>query len=156
MQAALGVSQLEKLPLFVERRKENFRYLRAKLEPLADVLMLPEATPGADPSWFGFPISVREDAPFKRDQLTRTLEANKIGTRLIFAGNLLRQPAYEGWEYRVVGEMTNTDFVMNQSFWIGIFPGLTTEMLDFIAEIITEFVSNARAGLNVLQESVTV
>ena len=154
MQAALGVSQIEKLPHFVERRKENFRYLRAKLEPLGDVLMLPEATPGADPSWFGFPISVREDAPFKRDQLTRALEANKVGTRLIFAGNLLRQPAYEGWEYRVVGEMTNTDFVMNQSFWIGTFPGLTTEMLDFIAQVMTDFVANAKAGLNVLEEAV--
>ena len=154
MQAALGVSQIEKLPYFVERRKENFRYLRARLEPLADVLMLPEATPGSDPSWFGFPISVREDAPFKRDQLTRTLEANKIGTRLIFAGNLLRQPAYEGCEYRVVGDMTNTDFVMNQSFWIGTFPGLNTEMLDFIAKVITEFVGHARAGLKVIEETV--
>ncbi len=154
MQAALGVSQIEKLPHFVERRKENFKYLRAKLEPLADVLMLPEATPGANPSWFGFPISVREDAPFKRDQLTRALEANKIGTRLIFAGNLLRQPAYEGWEYRVVGEMTNTDFVMNQSFWIGTFPGLTPPMLDFIAKVIIDFVANAKAGLNVLEEAV--
>ncbi len=154
MQAALGVSQIEKLPYFIERRKENFNYLRAKLEPLADTLMLPEATPGADPSWFGFPISVREDAPFKRDQLTRALEANKIGTRLIFAGNLLRQPAYEGWEYRVVGEMTNTDFVMNQSFWVGTFPGLTTAMLDFIAQVITDFVMNAKAGLTVLEEAI--
>ncbi len=154
MQASLGVSQIEKLPHFVERRKENFKYLRAKLEPLADVLMLPEATPGSDPSWFGFPLSVREDAPFKRDQLTKTLEANKIGTRLIFAGNLLRQPAYEGWEYRVVGEMTNTDFVMNQSFWIGTFPGLTTDMLDFIAKVITDFVTSAKAGLNVIEEPV--
>ena len=151
MQAALGVSQIEKLPHFVERRKENFRYLRAKLEPLADVLMLPEATPGGDPSWFGFPVSVREDAPFKRDQLTRALDANKIGTRLIFAGNLLRQPAYEDCAYRVVGEMTNTDFVMNQSFWIGTFPGLTTEMLDFIAKVITDFVAGAKAGLRVLE-----
>ncbi len=154
MQAALGVSQIEKLPHFIERRKENFNYLRAQLEPLSDVLMLPEATPGSEPSWFGFPISVREDAPFKRDQLTRTLEANKIGTRLIFAGNLLRQPAYEGWEYRVVGEMTNTDFVMNQSFWIGVFPGLTRPMLDFIVKVITDFVGNAKTGLNVLEESV--
>ncbi len=152
MQAALGVSQIAKLPEFVERRKENFKYLRAKLEPLSDVLMLPEATPNSDPSWFGFPISVREDAPFKRDQLTKTLEAHKIGTRLIFAGNLTRQPAYEGWEYRVVGEMTNTDFVMNQSFWVGTFPGLTHEMLDYIAQVMTEFVSNAKAGLNVIQE----
>lgn len=154
MQAALGVSQIEKLPEFIARRKENFRYLRAKLEPLSDVLMLPEATPGADPSWFGFPISVREDAPFKRDQLTRTLEGHKIGTRLIFAGNLVRQPAYEGREYRVVGEMKNADFVMNQSFWIGVFPGLTTEMLDFVAQVITEFVKNAKTGLHVLEEAV--
>ncbi len=154
MQAALGVSQIEKLPYFVERRKENFKYLRAKLQPLEDVLMLPQATPGSDPSWFGFPISVREDAPFKRDQLTKTLDANKIGTRLIFAGNLLRQPAYEDCEFRVVGEMTNTDFVMNQSFWVGTFPGLTTEMLDFIAKVITDFVANSKAGLNVLQETV--
>ncbi|MGI4827016.1 MAG: lipopolysaccharide biosynthesis protein RfbH [Janthinobacterium lividum] len=154
MQAALGVSQIEKLPHFIERRKENFKYLREKLEPLSDVLMLPEATPGADPSWFGFPISVREDAPFKRDQLTKTLEANKIGTRLIFAGNLLRQPALEGCEYRVVGEMTNTDFVMNQSFWIGVFPGLTTEMLDFIVRVMTDFAAGAKAGLNILEEAV--
>ena len=154
MQAALGVSQIAKLPDFVERRRENFKYLRAKLESLDDVLMLPEATPGADPSWFGFPLSVREDAPFKRDHLTRELEAKKIGTRLIFAGNLLRQPAYEGLEYRVVGEMTNTDFVMNQSFWIGTFPGLTTEMLDYIAEVIAAFVARAKAGLNVLEETV--
>lgn len=154
MQAALGVSQIAKLPEFVERRKQNFHYLRTRLEPLADVLMLPEATPGSDPSWFGFPISVREDAPFKRDQLTHALEANKIGTRLIFAGNLLRQPAYEGWEYRVVGEMTNADFVMNQSFWIGVFPGLTEPMLDFIVKTITDFVTNAKAGLNVLEEAV--
>ncbi len=154
MQAALGVSQIEKLPHFIERRRENFNYLRAKLEPLSDVLMLPEATPGSEPSWFGFPISVREDAPFKRDQLTKTLDANKIGTRLIFAGNLLRQPAYEGCEYRVVGDMTNTDFVMNQSFWVGVFPGLTTPMLDFIVKIISDFVHNAKAGLNVLEEAV--
>ena len=154
MQAALGVSQIEKLPYFIERRKENFNYLRSRLQPLSDVLMLPEATPGADPSWFGFPISVREDAPFKRDQLTRALEANKIGTRLIFAGNLLRQPAYEGWEYRVVGDMTNTDFVMNQSFWIGVYPGLTPPMLDFIVKVITDFAGNAKAGLQVLEETV--
>ena len=155
MQAALGVSQIGKLPEFVERRKQNFRYLRARLEPFADVLLLPEATPGADPSWFGFPLSVREDAPFKRDQLTRELEAKKIGTRLIFAGNLLRQPAYEGLEYRVVGTMENTDFVMNQSFWIGTYPGLTTEMLDYIAETIAAFIANARSGLQVLQEVAT-
>ena len=103
MQAALGVRQMDKLPHFIARRKENFDYLKAKLKPLDEVLTLPEATPNSEPSWFGFPIGVREGAPFKRDQLTKHLDANKIGTRLVFAGNLTRQPAYEGWEFRVVG-----------------------------------------------------
>ena len=150
MQAALGVSQMGKLPGFIEKRKANFAYLRAALEPLSDVLMLPEATPGSDPSWFGFPIGVKPGAPFKRDQLTHALEAKKIGTRLLFAGNLLRQPAYEGWEYRVVGEMTNTDFVMNNVFWIGVFPGLTEAMLDHIVATAKEFAGAAKAGLQVV------
>jgi CDP-6-deoxy-D-xylo-4-hexulose-3-dehydrase len=150
MQAALGVSQIEKLPHFIARRKENFAYLKAALKPLENVLMLPEATEHSDPSWFGFPIGVREDAPFRRDQLTHALEAKKIGTRLVFAGNLLRQPAYEGLEYRVVGEMKNTDYVMNNAFWVGVFPGLTKEMLDFIAQTMTEFVASHKAPLKVL------
>ena len=150
MQAALGVSQLDKLPEFIERRKANFAYLKNVLKPLEQYLVLPEATPNSDPSWFGFPIGVKEDAPFKRDQLTKALEAQKIGTRLLFAGNLLRQPAYEGWEYRVVGEMTNTDYVMNNVFWIGVFPGLTKEMLDFIAKTAIEFVEQAKVGLKVV------
>jgi len=150
MQAALGVSQIDKLPHFIERRKENFAYLKSVLKPLEDVIVLPEATPDSDPSWFGFPIGVKVDAPFKRDQLTKALEANKIGTRLLFAGNLLRQPAYEGWEYRVVGDMTNTDYVMNNVFWIGVFPGLTKEMLDFIAKTAIEFVVTVKAGLVVV------
>jgi len=150
MQAALGVSQIDKLPHFIERRKENFAYLKQVLKPLEQYIVLPEATPDSDPSWFGFPIGVKEDAPFKRDQLTKALEGNKIGTRLLFAGNLLRQPAYEGWEYRVVGEMTNTDYVMNNVFWIGVYPGLTKEMLDFIAKTAIEFVEQAKAGLLVV------
>ena len=150
MQAALGVRQMDKLPHFIARRKQNFDYLREKLKPMEDVLILPEATPGSEPSWFGFPIGVREGAPFKRDQLTRTLDANKIGTRLVFAGNLTRQPAYEGWEFRVVGDLKNTDFVMDRVFWIGVFPGLTTEMLDYIVSVTAEFVANAKAGLTVV------
>lgn len=142
MQAALCVSQLEKLPEFTERRKENYRYLLQKLEPLEETLLLPRATPGADPSWFGFPIGIRTDAPFHRDELVRFLESRKIGTRLLFGGDLLRQPAYEGWDYRVVGELHNTEFVMNRVFWIGVFPGLTKEMLDYTAGSILEFVSN--------------
>ena len=145
MQAALGVSQIEKLPHFIERRKENFAYLKKVLKPLEEFLILPVATEHSDPSWFGFPIGVKPEAPFTRDQLTRALEAQKIGTRLLFAGNLLRQPAYEGHEYRVVGELTNTDFVMNQVFWIGVYPGLTEPMLDFIAETATKFVHQSLA-----------
>jgi CDP-4-dehydro-6-deoxyglucose reductase, E1 len=144
MQAALGTSQIAKLPRFIENRKANFRHLFSALKPLENVLMLPEATRGADPSWFGFPVGVRESAPFKRQELVRTLEAKKIGTRLLFAGNLLRQPAYEGCEYRVVGELKNTDFVMNNVFWIGVYPGLTTEMLDYAAEVIHRFVTEER------------
>ncbi len=150
MQAALGVSQIAKLPEFIERRKANFAYLKNALKPLEQYVVLPEATPKSDPSWFGFPIGVKADAPFKRDQLTKALEAQKIGTRLLFAGNLLRQPAYEGWEYRVVGEMTNTDYVMSNVFWIGVFPGLANEMLDFIAKTAIEFVEQAKAGLVVV------
>ena len=93
---------------------------------------------------------MKPDAPFTRDQLTRALEAQKIGTRLLFAGNLLRQPAYEGWEYRVVGDLPNTDFVMNQVFWIGVYPGLTKEMLDFIAKVIMDFVESSKSELKVV------
>jgi CDP-4-dehydro-6-deoxyglucose reductase, E1 len=142
MQAALGLSQIEKLPFFIERRKENFRHLSAALKPMEDYLILPEATPGSDPAWFGFPIGVREDAPFTRADIIRALEAKKIATRLLFGGNLLRQPAYEGCEFRVAGPLPNTDFAMNNVFWIGVYPGLTKPMLDFVAEVITGFASN--------------
>src|ERR1017187_4967290 len=116
MQAALGASQLTKLPEFIARRRANFHHLKTALKPLEEFLILPRAAENSDPSWFGFRIGVKTDAPFTRDQLTHALEAQKIGTRLMFARNLLRQPAYEGWEYRVVGELPNTDFVMNQVF----------------------------------------
>jgi CDP-4-dehydro-6-deoxyglucose reductase, E1 len=150
MQAALGVSQIAKLPEFIARRKENFTYLKAALKPLEEFLILPEAGKDSDPSWFGFPIAVKPTAPFTRDQLTRHLESNKIGTRLVFAGNLLRQPAYEGYPHRVIGNLTNTDFVMNQVFWIGVFPGLTNQMLDFISRSMTEFTKIAVSGLQIV------
>jgi len=145
MQAALGVSQIAKLPEFIERRKENFRYLRAALEPYQDCLVLPEATAGADPAWFGFPIGVGANAPFRRDELTNSLETKKIATRLLFGGNLLRQPAYEGCSYRVIGDLRNTDYAMNNVFWIGVFPGLTKPILDFVVGVIVEFVESAKA-----------
>ena len=143
MQAAVGVSQLTKLPRFIERRKENYNYLKAALKPLEKFLILPDSAPGSDPSWFGFPLGVRENAPFKRKDLIRALDAKKIGTRLLFGGNLLRQPAYEGCEYRVVGDLPNTDFVMNNVFWIGVYPGLTRPMLDYVAGAITDYASNS-------------
>jgi CDP-4-dehydro-6-deoxyglucose reductase, E1 len=139
MQAALGVSQIEKLPRFIERRKENFRFLHAALKPLEKFLLLPQATEGSDPSWFGFPIAVREDAPFLREELIRELDAKKIHTRLLFGGNLLRQPAYQDCAHRVVGSLTNSDDVMNNVFWIGVYPGLTQPMLTYVADVMTEF-----------------
>ncbi len=142
MQASLGVSQLEKLPAFIEKRKANFVYLKNALKAAEQWLVLPEATPGCDASWFGFPIAVKPEAGFTRDQLTRHLDTAKIGTRLVFAGNLLRQPAYEAWEYRVVGELTNTDYVMNHVFWCGIYPGLSEPMLDYIATTMLDFCNN--------------
>jgi CDP-6-deoxy-D-xylo-4-hexulose-3-dehydrase len=145
MQAALGVSQIAKLPEFIRRRKENFAYLRSKLADVQGVLILPEATPGADPSWFGFPIGVRPEAPVTRSQLTRALEARKIGTRLLFGGNLTRQPAYEGAAYRVVGDLSKSDFAMDSVFWIGVYPGLTREMLDYVAESLLTFATDAHS-----------
>jgi CDP-6-deoxy-D-xylo-4-hexulose-3-dehydrase len=133
MQAAIGVAQMKKLPHFIERRRENFEYLRRALEPLEEFLVLPEATPNSTPSWFGFPLTVRETAPVTRNDLVRHLEAGKIGTRLVFAGNLLRQPAYRDVEHRAVGDLSGSDRVMNRSFWVGVYPGLGRPELDHIA-----------------------
>ena len=139
MQAAIGVSQLRKLPEFNEARRANFAYVREALTPLEDVLILPHATPGSDPSWFGFPIAVRADAPFTRDELTAHLNERKIATRLLFAGNITKQPAYREVEYRVVGDLANTDFVMNRVFWIGVYPGLTHAHLKFVSDTLHAF-----------------
>ena len=133
MQAALGLSQLKKLTGFIKKRNDNFNYLKSKITELSDVLILPEATKGCEPSWFGFNISVKENSKVTKQELVEFLEENKIATRQLFAGNLLKQPLYRGCEYRVVGELTNTDFIMNNTFWVGIWPGLDTEHLDYIA-----------------------
>ena len=150
MQAALGVSQIAKLPHFIERRKENFQYLKDQLAPLDKHLLLPIAAEHSDPSWFGFPIAVKSDAPFTRDQLTRALTSQNIGTRLLFAGNLLRQPAYEGCQYRVIGDLKSTDFVMNQVFWIGVYPGLTKPMLDYLVKVIKDFIQSPKTALQTI------
>ncbi len=134
MQAAVGVSQLKKLPQFISRRCENFNYLTEQLSPLQDFFTLPQATPNSTPSWFGFPIYVRPEAPFTRDETVRWLEDHKIGTRLLFGGNLIRQPAYRGLNYRVAGNLSHADEVMRHVFWIGVYPGLTKSMLDYVCD----------------------
>ena len=134
MQAAVGLSQLAKLPGFIQRRKANYQTLRRLLEPLQGVLQLPEALPGAEPSWFGFPLTLREGSPVSRQALIRALEGAKVATRLFFGGNLLRQPAYRDIPRRVVGDLRNADTVMNRTFWLGVYPGLTDPMLHHMAD----------------------
>ncbi|HDR9512007.1 lipopolysaccharide biosynthesis protein RfbH [Burkholderia cepacia] len=140
MQAACALAQMDRLDGFVQARRENFRYLHERLQTCTEHLLLPHATPNADPSWFGFPITLKPEAEFSRVDLLTYLDQNKIGTRLLFAGNLTRQPYMIGQEYRVSGALTNTDIVMNQTFWVGVYPGLSHEMLDFIVEKIETFV----------------
>lgn len=139
MQAAVGCAQLDKLPEFVAKRRHNFEFLHQQLQDLQDVLVLPEAAPNSEPSWFGFLLSVRENAPFTRNALVQYLEEKRIGTRLLFGGNLVRQPLYQGLQYRVLGELENTDKVMHSAFWLGVFPGLTEEMLTYVVSTIREF-----------------
>jgi len=138
MQAAVGVAQLKKLPAFIEARKRNFAYLKAGLKDVEEQFVLPEATPNSDPSWFGFPLLVRETAPFSRNALIEFLNGRKIGTRQLFGGNLVRQPAYAGLNYRVIGDLPASDRVMNRAFWIGVYPGLTQPMLDYVLETMNE------------------
>ena len=144
MQAAVGCAQLDKLPVFIEARKNNWKVLREELSDLEDILILPESADNSDPSWFGFLITVRENAGVKRDNITRYLEEQNIQTRLLFSGNILRHPCFDGIRetdaYRVVGELTNTDRIMRDSFWIGVYPGMTKEKLDYMIKSIHEAV----------------
>ncbi|MGA9496148.1 MAG: lipopolysaccharide biosynthesis protein RfbH [Terriglobales bacterium] len=138
MQAAVGVAQLKKLPAFIAARKHNFAYLRTGLKDVQEYFVLPEATANSDPSWFGFPLLLRETAPFSRNALIDFLNGRKIATRQLFGGNLVRQPAYADLKYRVIGNLQASDRVMNQAFWIGVYPGLTPPMLDYVLESINE------------------
>jgi CDP-6-deoxy-D-xylo-4-hexulose-3-dehydrase len=141
MQAAIGVGQLKKLTDFIEKRKQNFQLLNEGLRNLEEFFILPEPTPHSEPSWFGFPIAVRPGAPFTRTELLGHLEQCNIGTRLLFGGNLIHQPAYKDIAYRKVGELPNSDFVMNQVFWVGVYPGLTRVMIDYLIESLTVYVT---------------
>lgn len=142
MQAAIGVAQLKKLPEFIEARKENFRKIYEGLKRYEEDLLLPYPTPGSEPSWFGFPIIVRESASFTRADLVTFLEDHKIATRMLFGGNLLKQPAFENIDYRSVGHLENTDLVMNNLFWIGVYPGLTSVMIEYVIAMIGEFMES--------------
>jgi CDP-6-deoxy-D-xylo-4-hexulose-3-dehydrase len=147
MQAAVGVSQLEKLDIYISARKRNFAVLKSGLMNLQDVFLLPEATPESEPSWFGFPLAVKPESGLTRDKVTRYLESRKIRTRLLFGGNLVRQPAYKDVEYRVVGDLKNTDYVMNNVFWIGVYPGLNDSMLQHMLSSLSEVARGQCAAL---------
>ena len=145
MQAAIGCAQLKKLDTFVARRKENFKRLSEILAPYEDRLILPQATEHADPSWFAFLLTVREGAGFTRGELVDYLESNRIETRSLFAGNLLRHPAFEEIPHRVVGQLTNTDCIMNDTFFMGLYPGIADAHLAFVDETFAKFMAGARA-----------
>jgi CDP-4-dehydro-6-deoxyglucose reductase, E1 len=144
MQAAIGCAQLAKLPRFVERRRKNFDRLMTALTPFGDRLILPKATPRSEPSWFGFALTVRENAGFSRADIVRFLEAHRVETRPLFAGNLLRHPAFHGVPHRVVGDLTNTDRVTTDTFFVGVYPGLDDQRIDYMESVFTKFMQGAR------------
>ncbi|MCK1592896.1 DegT/DnrJ/EryC1/StrS family aminotransferase, partial [Bradyrhizobium sp. 169] len=139
LQAAVGLAQLGHLEDFIAARRRNFDTLKQGLRGLEDLFILPEATANSEPSWFGFLLTVRESAPFSRDEIVRHLNDRKIGTRLLFGGNLTRQPYMQNRQYRVHGKLTNSDRVMNQTFWIGVYPGLGAAELDYVIGTIDDF-----------------
>lgn len=139
MQAACGLAQMDRVEELVQARKDNYAYLKEGLSSCEEFIILPEATENSDPSWFGFPITIKEDSGIERVELLKFMDQFKIGTRLLFAGNLTRQPYFSDVKYRVVGELTNTDLIMNNTFWIGVYPGLTKDHLNFIIEKFEEF-----------------
>jgi CDP-6-deoxy-D-xylo-4-hexulose-3-dehydrase len=136
IQAAIGLAQLDRLDSFIELRRRNWAYLKEGVRDLESFFILPEPTPDSDPSWFGFALTVKPSGPKTRNEIVQELNESKIATRLLFGGNLLRQPAFKGTPRRVVGELTNTDIVMNDTFWIGVWPGLSIPMLDYMIDVL--------------------
>lgn len=145
MQAAIGLSQLKHLPKFITRRKENFEFLKKNLDKHKKYLILPETTKNSDPAWFGFPITVRKDAPFSKDHIINFLSSKLIDTRPLFAGNITKQPYFKNKHYRIHKNLDNTDLIMSNTFWIGVFPGLTVEMLSYITEQIDIFINTVES-----------
>jgi len=139
MQAACGLAQLERLPEFINARNNNYSYLKDKLKALSDHLDVAEATKNSTPSWFGFPITIKSEDPNLRVELIKFLDQRKIGTRLLFAGNLIRQPYFEYVQYRTASNLNNTDLTMNNTFWVGIYPGLNEQHLNYVAQTFYEF-----------------
>ena len=147
MQAAVGVAQLRKLPEFIDRRRHNWRRLHEGLSELSHLFALPRATEHSDPSWFGFALTVRPDAPFSRRELVQWLDTKRVATRQLFGGNLLRQPAYRDVPHRVVGELTNTDIVMQGTFWLGVYPGISDTMVDYMVDCVRQFCAQSVSGI---------
>lgn len=143
MQAAVGVEQLKKLPEFIEARRKNFNIIYESLKPYEDYLILPKWNSNSEPSWFGFPILVKYSAPFTRDDMVEYLENNKIATRMLFGGNLIRQPAYQNIEFRQVDSLENSDLVMNNLFWIGVYPGIDNAKMDYVVQVLNNFLNTA-------------
>ena len=141
-QASIGNAQLEKLPFFTEKRKNNFTYLHKKMKSLEEHFILPQSLPNSTPSWFGYPITLRNKCKFSRRDITTFLEQSKIGTRLLFGGNLLRQPAYLNINHRQIGNLENTNTIAENTFWIGIYPGITQEMLDYVYDSVYKFINS--------------
>ena len=146
MQAAVGVAQLKKLPGFIAARRKNFNRLYEGLKKYEEFLILPQSTPKSEPSWFGFLITIRPGSPFGRYDLVQHLESHRIGTRQLFGGNLLQQPAYQNIEHRVSGTLKNSEIISLNAFWIGVYPGLTDEMIDYMIGTLSEFIENKLAG----------